>query len=217
MKRILGTSRQEGNYREVLITFFVPCQVSGVPVVVAKNSGRRHNRVGTIRNSPSHLLTVSESWREMWNGSHEGRGALEYDRGRDQVWPNPSLAKSGYQVWPNQVWPRPSLARPSLAKTKFGQTKFGQDQVWPDQVWPRPNLARPSEYSPCFCEGVAGRRPATPSHKHGLCPPFGFQRAFMWSIAGRTPAMLHMRSVEVERRGFGVLEFRGLGFRGLGL
>ena len=30
--------------------------------------------------------------------------------GRDQVWPNPSLAK----------------------------TKFGQDQVWPDQVWPRP-------------------------------------------------------------------------------
>ena len=23
------------------------------------------------------------------------------------------------------------------------------------------------------------------SHKHGLCPPFGFQQAFMWSIAGR--------------------------------
>ena len=64
--------------------------------------------------------------------------------GRDQVWPNPSVAKFGYQVWPNQVWPRPSLARPSLAKTKFGQTKFGQDQVWPDQVWPRRSLARPS-------------------------------------------------------------------------
>ena len=32
---------------------------------------------------------------------------------------------------------------------------------------------------------------ATPSHKHGSCPPFGFQQAFMWSIA--RPAMLHMK------------------------
>ena len=34
---------------------------------------------------------------------------------------------------------------------------------------------------------------ATLSQKHGLCPPFGFQQAFMWSIAGRRPAMLHMK------------------------
>ena len=47
----------------------------------------------------------------------------------------------------------------------MGETKFGQIQVWPDQV-------RDNQYSPCFCEGVAGRRPTTPSHKHGLCPPF---------------------------------------------
>ena len=31
------------------------------------------------------------------------------------------------------------------------------------------------QYCPCLCESVAGRRPATPSHNHGLCPPFGFQ------------------------------------------
>ena len=30
--------------------------------------------------------------------------------------------------------------------------------------------------STCLCVGVAGRRLATPSHKHGLCPPFGFQQ-----------------------------------------
>ena len=101
----------------------------------------------------------------------------------------PSLAKSKF----GQEW-SPSLAKPSLAKTKFGQTKFGQDQVWPDQVWPRPSLARPSagQYSPCFCEGVAGRRPATPSQTR-LMSAFSFQRAFMWSIAGQRPAMLHMK------------------------
>ena len=31
--------------------------------------------------------------------------------------------------------------------------------------------------SPCFCESVAGFRPATLSQKHGLCPLFGFQQA----------------------------------------
>ena len=35
-----------------------------------------------------------------------------------------------------------------------------------------------------LCESVAGRRPATPSHKHGLCPPLGSQLAFLLNIAG---------------------------------
>ena len=29
---------------------------------------------------------------------------------------------------------------------------------------------------------------------NGLCPPFGFQQIFMWSIAGRSPAMLNMKT-----------------------
>ena len=33
--------------------------------------------------------------------------------------------------------------------------------------------AEPKQYCPCLCKGVAGRRPATTSHKHGLCPPLG--------------------------------------------
>ena len=32
---------------------------------------------------------------------------------------------------------------------------------------------------------VAGRRPASPSHKHGSCPPLKFQRAFQLNIARR--------------------------------
>ena len=31
-----------------------------------------------------------------------------------------------------------------------------------------------SQYCLCFCEGVASRRPATPSEKHGLCPLLEF-------------------------------------------
>ena len=70
------------------------------------------------------------------------------------------------------------------------------------------------QYCPCLCEGVASRRPATPSHKHGLCPPFGFQQAFMRSIAGPGDApheagdAPHEGLLKVERR-----EFRCLGFR----
>ena len=62
------------------------------------------------------------------------------------------------------------------------------------------------QYSPCLCEGVAGRRPATPAHKHGLCPPFGFQQAFMWSKHRRQKAgdAPHEGLLKVERREFSV-------------
>ena len=50
--------------------------------------------------------------------------------------------------------------------------------------WPSTRLSWPP---PCSLRAGRGfgeaRLSATPSHKHGLCPPFGFQRAFMWSIA----------------------------------
>ena len=36
---------------------------------------------------------------------------------------------------------------------------------------------KPKQYCPCLCEGVAGPRPATPSHKHGFCPPLGSPKA----------------------------------------
>ena len=45
-----------------------------------------------------------------------------------------------------------------------------------------------------FLEGVAGRRPATPSHKHGLCPPLGSQLAFFLNIAGRRLAMFSKKA-----------------------
>ena len=109
---------------------------------------------------------------------------------------------------------RPSLARPSLAKTKFGQTKFGQDQVWPDQV-------RDNQYSPCFCEGVAGRRPATFSHKHGLCPPFvstGLHVEHRRPKAGNAPheGLLKSRG-GVWRLGVQVFWVLGLGLLGSGV
>ena len=44
----------------------------------------------------------------------------------------------------------------------------------------------------CCSVAVCLFRPR-PIHKHGLCPPFDFQQAFMWSIAAFRPAMLHMK------------------------
>ena len=39
------------------------------------------------------------------------------------------------------------------------------------------NAGGQKQHSPCLCAGVTGRRPATPSHKRGLCPPLGSQPA----------------------------------------
>ena len=80
---------------------------------------------------------------------------------------------------------KPVSSKTSFIKNHFHQKPFSSEKN-ETQGWD-------SQYSPCLCEGVAGRRPATPSHKHGLCPPFGFQQAFMWSIAGLRPVMLHMK------------------------
>ena len=89
--------------------------------------------------------------------------------------------------------------RPLSSKTTFHQKPFSSETIF---IRKNETKGWDSQYSPCLCEGVAGRRPATPSHKHGLCPLFGFQQAFMWNIAGRRPAMLHMKVCS-----------RGLGFR----
>ena len=61
--------------------------------------------------------------------------------------------------------------------------------------------------------GVAGRRPAMPSHKHGLCPLLGVSAALL-NIAGRRPAMFS-RKARWGSKG-GCLGFRSLGFRSLG-
>ena len=85
--------------------------------------------------------------------------------------------------------------KPVSSKTTSIKNQFHQKPFSSETIFIRKNETKgwDSQYSPCLCEGVAGRRPATPSHKHGSCPPFGFQQAFMWSIAGRRPAMLHMK------------------------
>ena len=73
------------------------------------------------------------------------------------------------------------------------------------------------QHSPCLCESVVGRRPATPSHQHGLCPPLGSQLAFLLNIAGRRPAMFS-RKARWGSKGWclGVWVFRCWGFRSLG-
>ena len=62
--------------------------------------------------------------------------------------------------------PRPPRKRSILAPT-------------PSFPPPRRMTRGKKQYSQCFWEGVAGRRPATPSEEHGLCPPVGFQLPFL--------------------------------------
>ena len=66
-----------------------------------------------------------------------------------------------------------------------------------------------NQCSPCFCEGVAGRRPATPSTETRLMPAFrvstGLHVEHRRLKAGDAP---HEDLLKVERR-----EFRCLGFR----
>ena len=74
----------------------------------------------------------------------------------------------------------------------LGQFYFGQVQLRPILVCPfdcpkcqdekkkeKMKKGRDNQKSPCVCEGVADRRPATPSNKHGSC-----FNGFMWSVAG---------------------------------
>ena len=42
---------------------------------------------------------------------------------------------------------------------------------------PPPFPGGQKQFCPCLCEGVAGFRPATPSHEHGSCPLWGFKPA----------------------------------------
>ena len=79
---------------------------------------------------------------------------------------------------------KPFSSNTNFIKNQFHQSTSCQRDPPPEQ----------KQYSPCLCESVAGRRPATPSHKHGLCPPLGSQLAFLLNIAGRRPAMFSRKA-----------------------
>ena len=67
--------------------------------------------------------------------------------------------------------------KPNSSKTNFIKNQFHQKPISSETTsCQRDPPPEQKQYSPCLCESVAGRRPATPSHKHGLCPPLGFQQ-----------------------------------------
>ena len=112
--------------------------------------------------------------------------------------------------------------KPSSSKTNFTRDHFHQKPISSKTNFIRALPVRGTHHPSknnivrVFCEGIAGRRPATPSHKHGLCPPLGSQLAFLLNIAGRRPAMFSRKPAEGPKVGVWVLGFRSLGFRSLG-
>ena len=84
----------------------------------------------------------------------------------------------------NQFHQRPLSSKTNFIKNQFHQSTSCQRDPPPEQ----------KQHIPCLCESVAGRRPVTPSHKHGLCPPLGSQLAFLLNIAGRRLAMFSRKA-----------------------
>ena len=51
-----------------------------------------------------------------------------------------------------------------------GNLKMKETSIEKEENKKQKNKRWDKQHSPCFCENVAGRRPATFSQKHGLCP-----------------------------------------------
>ena len=68
-----------------------------------------------------------------------------------------------------------------------------------NNVSPKKNHMWHNQYSPCFSEGVAGRRPATPSHKHGLCPAFRVSTGLHFFWEGREIRNQSTRKIKNEQ------------------
>ena len=136
----------------------------------AKNEDRRSNGGASRARAPANELTKSTA------------SLLQVSSLRSQVRglrSRPISTSANFDF--GQFWPAPLTIQNVKMKKKRKKKKEKKKRQ-----------GRDSQCSPCLCEGVVGRMLATRSHKHGLCLPVGTQQAFMWSIAGRRLAMLHM-------------------------
>ena len=68
--------------------------------------------------------------------------------------------------------------KPLSSKTNFIKNQFHQKPISSEHFLSEGPTTRAKTIQ-CLCESVAARRPSTPSHKHGLCPPLGSQLAFL--------------------------------------
>ena len=85
--------------------------------------------------------------------------------------------------WSGGVWWRrgpaqePHQHRPQHNMTKNG-TKWVDHNDWPKFHWPKSVISGSHFWPrPLLAHTTFGPPPATPSHKHGLCPPLGSQQA----------------------------------------
>ena len=69
----------------------------------------------------------------------------------------------------NQFHQKPISSETTFIKNHF----FIKNQFHQSTSCQRDPPPEQKQYSPCLCESVAGRRLATPSHKHGLCQGLG--------------------------------------------
>ena len=88
--------------------------------------------------------------------------------GRIQVHPKP-LSSQMCKFHPKPLSSQMCKFHPKLLSSQYHfhpKPLSSQKRFW----WENNSKQELKQYSPCLCESVAGRRPGTPSHKHGLCP-----------------------------------------------
>ena len=117
-------------------------------------------------------------WRER--GEHMLWWGATYF-GQFQLWPGLSSTLANFYfgqflLWPVLLWPILGQQENSKKKPKKTMLKQKSEKKHRENNTIRDGTNNTVRF---LGENVAGRRPATFSQKHGLCPPFGFQQAFM--------------------------------------
>ena len=87
---------------------------------------------------------------------------------------------------------KPLIKMPLSSKTTFIKNHFHQKPFSSKTNFIKNQFHQKPISSEHFLS--EGPTTATPSHKHGLCPPLGSQLAFLLNIAGRRPAMFSRKA-----------------------
>ena len=145
-------------------------------------------------------------------------------------WPNSKKKAGRSRNWPKSNWPN---SKKKLAEVEIGRSRSRSSPLSPPLLPSPPPDDQPMRCAPLLplslppspdpgSEGPKTRRCAHPpppgtrsphstvEHKHGLCPPLGFQLAFQPNIASQTRAMFDWKAGRSKGGGLG---FKGLGFR----
>ena len=100
---------------------------------------------------------------------------IEYTFIQNRFHPLTFSSKHDFIQWhfhPKTVSSNDTFIQDIFIQQQFHPTTISSNDIFNQERFHPKHHMWYNQYSPCLCEGVTGRRLATPSHKHGLCPAF---------------------------------------------